>query len=42
MANSKSKHVRVRNRIRRAWKARANRKKEAAKAAAASGTKKKA
>ena len=32
MARSKSKHVRVRNRIKRRWKARADRKKEAAKA----------
>ena len=32
MANSKSKHVRVRNKIRRKWKARLDRKKAAAKA----------
>ncbi len=37
MARSKSKHVRVKNRIRRAWKARRDRKK----AQAAAETKKK-
>jgi hypothetical protein len=34
MARSKSKHVRVANRIKRRWKARADRKKAAAKAEA--------
>ncbi len=41
MARSKSKHVRVRNRIRRAWKARWNRKKAAAAAEGGTNNKKK-
>ncbi len=41
MANSKSKHRRVRSKIRLKWKKRADRKKVAAKAAAAGAKKKK-
>ncbi|MFO0597406.1 MAG: aminopeptidase [Myxococcaceae bacterium] len=41
MANSKSKHRRVRSKIRLKWKKRLERKKAAAKAAASSGKKKK-
>jgi hypothetical protein len=41
MANSKSKHRRVRSKIRLKWKRRLDRKKIAAKAAAATGKKKK-
>jgi hypothetical protein len=41
MARSKSKHMRVRNKIRLAWKKRAERKKAAAKVAAAAEGKKK-
>jgi hypothetical protein len=41
MANSKSKHRRVRSKIRLKWKKRLDRKKAAAKAAAAGGKKKK-
>jgi hypothetical protein len=40
MANSKSKHRRVRSKIRLKWKRRANRKKAAAKAATTSKKKK--
>ena len=41
MARSKSKHQRVRSKIRLKWKARSDRKKAAAKLAAAAGKKKK-
>ena len=41
MANSKSKHRRVRSKIRLKWKKRAERKKAAVKAAASTGKKKK-